>query len=217
LGLLHFATLSTGDTIENPHDYRKAQADLKRKQRKLSRCKRGSHRRDNARKQVAKAHRKICNQRHDFLHKQSRQLVNTYEMIVFEDLSVTNISKAPKPKQDEQGNYVPNGASAKAGLNKSILDAGWGTFVNFTRSKAAYAGACVVLQVDPKNTSQVCSACGEKGEHKDLSVRTPICTRCGIVLNRDHNAAINILRRGSLLQLPLVRAWQGPTVEASSF
>ncbi len=217
LGLLHFATLSTGDTIENPRYYRKAQADLKRKQRKLSRCKRGSHRRDKAKKQVAKAHRKIKNQRQDFLQKQSRQLVNTYEMIVFEELQVATISKAPKAKQDENGKYLPNGASQKAGLNKSILDAGWGQFVSFCKSKAEYAGSVTVLTVNPYKTSQVCSACERECPPKALDERTHVCPHCGVVLDRDQNAALNILRLGRSPQLPLVRAWQVPTVEAPAF
>ena len=194
LGLLHFATLSTGDTIENPRCFRKAQADLKRKQHHKDRCKRGSHRRDKARKQVAKAHRKIKNQRADFLHKQSRQLVNTYETIVFEDLQIANISKAPQPKQDEQGKYLPNGASAKGGLNKSILDAGWGTFVSLCKSKAEWANSVQVLTIDPKYTSQGCSGCGTVRK-KELSERRHSC-ECGTELDRDHNAALNILSKG---------------------
>ena len=194
LGLLHFATLSTGDTIENPRYYRRAQADLKRKQQHKDRCKRGSHRKEKAKKQVAKAHRKIKNQRADFLHKQSRQLVNTYETIVFEELQIANISKAPEPKQDENGTYLPNGAAAKGGLNKSILDAGWGTFVSLCKSKAEEAGLVTVLQIDPKYTSQICSGCGQVRK-KELSERWHSC-ECGCELDRDHNAALNILNKG---------------------
>ena len=194
LGVLHFATLSTGDTIENPRYYRKAQADLKRKQQHKERCKRGSHRKEKAKKQVAKAHRKIKNQRADFLHKQSRQLVNTYETIVFEDLQITNISKAPEPKQDENGNYLPNGAAAKGGLNTSILDAGWGIFVSLCKRKAEWATSVQVLQIDPKYTSQVCSGCGTVRKKK-LSERWHSC-ECGTELDRDHNAALNILSKG---------------------
>jgi len=191
---LHFATLSTGDTIETPRYYRKAQADSKRKQQHKDRCKRGSHRKEKARKQGAKAQRKIKNQRADFLHKQSRQLVNTYETIVFEDLQIANISKAPKAKQDENGKYVPNGASAKGGLNTSILDAGWGMFVALCKRKAEWATSVQVLQIDPKYTSQVCSGCG-KVRKKDLSERWHSC-ECGTELDRDHNAALNILSKG---------------------
>ena len=87
------------------------------------RRKRGSHRREKARRLVAKAYRKIRNQRRDFLHKQSRKLVNQYQTIMFEDVQTENLVKRPKPKQDENGEYLPNGASAKTGLNKSITDA----------------------------------------------------------------------------------------------
>ena len=202
VGLLHFTTLSTGDTIENPRFFRKAQADLERKQQHLSRCKRGSHRRNKARKHVAKCHRKVRNQRQDFLHKQSRQLVNTYAVIVFEDLALANMSKAPKPKQDENGVYLPNGASAKAGLNKSILDAGWGQFVSMVQSKADYAGSVTVLTVDPKYTSQVCSGCGVVRK-KELSERWHSC-ECGTELDRDHNAAL-VRRFGAYSISPIGR------------
>lgn len=195
LGLLHFATLSTGETIENPRHYRKAEAKLKKLQEALSRKKRGSNRRKKAAKSVVRAHRKVRNQRKDYLHKASRKLVNAYQTIVFENLQAANLSKRPKPKQDENGKYVPNGASTKAGLNKSINDAGWNQFVQYCTYKAEYAGGHVLI-VDPRNTSQICSACEQKGPKKDLSERTHTCTHCGVVLDRDHNAAINILRLG---------------------
>jgi putative transposase len=193
---LRLATLSTGDTIENPRHYRKAEHKLKTKQQKLSRKKRGSKRRKKAAKQVGKLHRKVSNQRKDFLHKQSRALVNTYDTLVFEDIAPSNLSKRPKPKQDEETReYLPNGASAKAGLNKSIQDAGWGLFVQMCVYKAACAER-YVLFVNPRDTSQVCSSCLKKGPHKDLSERVHICPHCGVVLDRDLNAALNILRRG---------------------
>lgn len=192
LGLLHFATLSTGDTIENPRYARKGAEKLAKAQRALARKKRWSNRRKKAVQRVSQAYRKVRNQRQDFLHQQSRQLVNTYEVLVFEDLAPSNMSKRPKPKQDEEtGQYLPNGASQKAGLNKSILDAGWSTFVALCEYKAVCAGT-QVGRVDPYKTSQVCSACGVEGPHKELSERTHTCTNCGVVLDRDHNAAINI-------------------------
>ncbi len=120
------------------------------------------------------------------------QLVSTYETIVFEDLAPSNMSKRPKTKKDEEtGQYLPNGASKKAGLNKSILDAGWSQFVSFCEYKAANAGTQVV-RVDPYKTSQICSQCGHEGPHKDLSERTHTCENCGVVMDRDVNAAINI-------------------------
>jgi putative transposase len=194
LGVTHFAALSDGTFIENPRHYRKSEKVLQRHQQALSRKKRGSHRREKAKRLVAKAHRKIRNQRKDFLHKQSRTLVNKHQIIVFEDVQANNLTKAPKPKQDATtGQYLPNGAAAKAGLNKSILDAGWGMFVAMCTHKAAWAGRSVVL-VNPKYTSQVCSGCGIIRK-KELSERWHTC-ECGCSLDRDTNAAINILRLG---------------------
>ena len=197
LGLLHFATLSDGSTIENPRYYRKAEKKLERLQQALARKKRGSTRRKKAVKQVAKAHRKVANQRRDFLHKASHTLVHSYGLIVFEELQPANMSKRPKPKQDEQGNYVPNGAAAKGGLNKSIVDAGWGIFQQFCTYKAANAGRDVLF-VNPRYTSQVCSGCGTV-KKKELSDRWHSC-ECGTELDRDHNAALNILRLGRSVQ-----------------
>jgi putative transposase len=185
------AALSNGTFIESPRHYRKAQADLKRKQRALSRKKRGSHRREKARKQVAKAHRKIANCRRDFHHKQAKKLVQEHQVIVFEDLRLANLVRRPKAKQDQDGTSLPNGAAAKGGLNKSILDHGLGQFVQIVTCKAAYAGR-EVYKVNPQQTSQLCSACGLKGPKKDLDERVHICLHCGVVLDRDTNAAINI-------------------------
>ena len=194
LGVTHFAALSTGEFIDNPRHYRRAEKRLKHLQAALSRKKRGSHRRKKAVQAVAKAHRKIRNQRQDFLHKESRKLVNRYQVIVFEDLQTTNLVKRPKPKPDEEtGQYLPNGAAAKAGLNKSINDAGWSQFVRYCTYKAAWAGRTLV-QVDPKYTSQICSGCSAVVK-KTLEERWHSC-ECGCELDRDTNAAINILRVG---------------------
>jgi putative transposase len=207
LGVTHFAALSDGTFIEPPRYYRKAQKKLEKLQQALSRKKRGSHRRDKARKAVAKVHRKIRNQRKDFHHKQSTQLVKQHQVIVFERLEMMNLTKRAKPKQDENGKYVPNGASAKSGLTKSMLDAGWASFQQMVTSKAACAGR-TALFVDPKYTSQVCSQCGTVSK-KSLEERWHSCD-CGCELDRDTNAAINILRLG--------RSQRGATcVEAPSF
>jgi len=195
LGITHLATLSTGDTIENPKHYRRAEKKLATLQQALARKKRGSHRRKKAAKAVAKHHRKIANQRNDYLHKQSRQLVNTYATIVFEDIKPTNLSRRPNPKQDEEtGQYLPNGAAAKSGLNKSILDTGWSQLITMCEAKAANAGTVQVIRVDPKYTSQICSGCGVVRK-KELSERWHSC-ECGCELDRDHNAALNILHKG---------------------
>jgi putative transposase len=200
LGTLRLATLSTGDTIENPRHYRCAEQKLKVKQQALKPKSKRSKRRKKAARLVGKVHRKVANQRKDFLHKQSRALVDTYETLVFEDLSPSNLSRRPRAIQDEEtGQYLPNGGSRKAGLNKSILDAGWAQFQQYWVYKAEEAGRGVLF-VDPRTTSQVCSACLEKGPHKDLSQRLHVCPHCGVVLDRDDNAALTIARLGRSLQ-----------------
>jgi putative transposase len=193
LGVTHLATLSTGEMIEHPRYYRKAQKVLEKRQQALSRKKRGSHRRDKARKLVARAHYKIARQRRDFHHKAAKKLVDRYQVIVFEDIQIRHLTRKPKPKQDENGTYLPNGAVTRGGLNKSMLDAGWGTFVSICTVKAAWAGR-TIIKVDPKFTSQGCSQCGQVRK-KDLSERWHSCD-CGAELDRDVNAAINILERG---------------------
>jgi putative transposase len=193
LGVTHLATLSNGEIIEHPRYYRKAQKTLEKRQQALARKKKGSHRRERTKRLIGKAHRKIARQRRDFLHKQSRKLVERYQVLVFEDIQIGNLTRKPKPKLDENGTYLPNGAASKGGLNKSILDAGWGTFVQMCTSKAEGAGR-TLIKVSPQFTSQVCSQCG-RVKKKDLSERWHSCD-CGAELDRDVNAAINILARG---------------------
>jgi putative transposase len=193
LGVTHLATLSNGEMIEHPRYYRKAKKVLEKRQQALARKKYGSHRREKARKAVAKVHRKIARQRKDFQHKASKQLVERYQVIVFEDIKTGSLTHKPKPKQDENGAYLPNGASAEGGLNKSIIDASWGTFVSLCACKAAWAGR-TLIKVSPRFTSQMCSGCGQVRK-KDLSERWHSC-ECGTELDRDINAAINILERG---------------------
>lgn len=180
--------------IEHPRYSRRAKKKLEQAHQKVSRGKKGSHRRNKAKKQLGKAHRKVANQRRDFLHKESRKLVNQYQVMVFEDIKVSNLVRKPQAKQDEEtGKSLPNGAAAKGGLNTSILDAGWGIFVSMCSSKAEGAGR-TLIKVSPKFTSQICSTCGTVRK-KDLSERWHSCD-CGAELDRDVNAALNILARG---------------------
>jgi putative transposase len=196
LGVLRFATLSDGTQIENPRWYRHAQATIARLDTIKNRRMKQSKRRKRAAVALAKAHRKVRNQRKNFQHKLSRRLVNTYQTIVMEDLAIKQMTQAPEPRPDpdKPGQYLPNGAAAKGGLNKSILDAAWGQFQQFTIYKAANAGRQVVL-VDPRYTSQRCSGCGELVP-KDLSERVHSCPFCKLVLDRDHNSAIVIFEAG---------------------
>ncbi len=176
VGLEKFAALSDGCIIENPRFLRQSEAKLKREQRKLSRKKNGSNSRKKQKIKLTKIHRKIKNQRNDFLHKESRKLVETYDTVVFEDLKIKNMIK----------NHH---------LAKSISDASWSRFIEYTSYKAESAGRKVIF-VNPRNTSQDCSGCGNTVK-KNLSERTHKCPFCGLVLDRDVNAAINILRRGT--------------------
>jgi putative transposase len=215
VGITHFAALSNGEFIESPRHYRKSEKKLKKLQEALSRKKRGSHRRKRAVQVVAEAHRKVRNQRRDFAHKATRKLVNRYQTMVLEELQTKNLVRRPKPKPDEEtGQYLPNGASAKAGLNKSISDAGWGMFTEMLQVKAECAGR-VIAFVDPKYTSQVCSNCGVV-RPKTLEERWHSC-ECGCELDRDTNAAKNILKKhagaGSVPQMNP----RGESVEAPAF
>lgn len=205
VGLLSLATLADGRVIENPRFLRRSEKKLALANQRLSRCKKRSHRRHKAKAHVARLYRKVRHQRADFLHKASHTLVHEYDLICFEDLAPSKMSKRAKPKQDEDGNYLPNHQAQKSGMNKSILDAGWSQLVQYTTYKAECAGRLVV-RVDPDKTSQLCSACDKQGPHKDLSVRIHICPHCGIVLDRDHNAALNILKRGRRLRSGAVEA-----------
>ena len=176
IGLSSLITMSNGCQIEPPEFLRKSENKLTQEQKRLSRKKKRSQNRNKQRIIVAKVHRIIKNKRKDFAHRISKMLVEEYDRIVFEDLQVQNMVK----------NHH---------LAKSISDAGWSQLINFTKTKAEYAGKIVEL-VNPRNTSQICSRCG-KSVQKDLSVRVHSCPFCDLVLDRDHNAAINILGRSN--------------------
>lgn len=177
VGLASFATLSTGDEIENPRFYRRDEADLKRVQKLKDTAKNAQRWDENRRlkKALAHIHERIANRRADFAHKRSRELVRTYQVIVFEELA-------------------PREMGRSRGMRKSILDVAWNQFISMTVAKAEEAGRRVVL-VNPRNTSKMCSSCGELVQ-KTLSDRTHTCPHCGLVMGRDHNAALNILHRG---------------------
>jgi putative transposase len=175
MGLNKFTALSDGVFTANPRYLRQSEAKLKCEQRSLSRKKKGSNSRKKQREKVAKLHRKIRNQRSDFLHKESRKLVEGYDTIIFEDLRIKNMVKCH--------NFA-----------KSISDASWAKFTEYATYKAESAGR-VVRFVNPRNTSQICSSCGLTVK-KSIGIRVHKCT-CGLILDRDTNAAINILRLGT--------------------
>jgi putative transposase len=174
VGLKAYSTDSDGETIDNPRYYRKAEKKLKRLQRQLSRKQKKSCNRKKARKQGAKAHLKVQRQREDFARKTASALITSSDLIAYEDLKICNIVK----------NHH---------LAKSIHDAGWGQFLRWVNYYGSLHGIPVIA-VAPQWTSQECSDCGAIVK-KSLSVRTHICTRCGVVLDRDQNAALNILAK----------------------
>lgn len=177
VGLNSFAVLSDGTEIDNPRHYRKMQKRLRRAQRRVSRRKKFSKRWKKAVRMVAKIHRKVFNQRNDFQHKLSRQIVDEYGTIVVEDLNIGGLSRGM--------------------LSKSVHDAGWAAFFSKLAYKAESAGR-QFLPVDARGTSQRCP-CGQPNI-KLLANREHVCVKCGLVTTRDHASAMEILRLGRSLQ-----------------
>jgi putative transposase len=200
VGLKVFLLTADGDAVENPRYYRKAERKLKNAQKRVSRRTKGSKRCAKAAHQCAKTHQHVRRQRADFHHKTALALVRHYDVLYVEAIAPANLSRRPAPKPDEHGigTYEQNGASRKAGLNTSIHDAGWRHFLSILAFKAACAGKRVEA-VTPAYTSQDCSGCGARIQ-KSLSVRTHVCTHCGLILDRDENAARNSLWRGQRLR-----------------
>jgi putative transposase len=192
VGLHSFATLSTGEHIANPRFFRTDEQALAKAQRRLSKAVRGTPERRKCRKVVAHIHERIANRRYDFCHQTARCLVNTHGVLAFEALQIPNMMQ----------NHC---------LAKSIADVAWGQFVRITTDKAACAGRRVA-HVDPRHTSQDCSRCGQRVP-KPLRQRLHQCPTCQLIMDRDQNAAINILRHGLVsLRLdprsPSTYAWE---------
>ena len=175
VGIKSFAVLSDGKTIDNPKYLIQAEERLIKKQKRLSYKKKGSNNRKKARISVARAHKRVSNQRKDFQHKVSREIVNNYGYIAVEDLQIKNMVR-------------------NHNLSKSIHDAGWGQFVSFLTYKAEEAG-CYVEKVNPRNTSKKCSVCGYIHKEMTLSVREWTCPICYTEHDRDENASVNILNK----------------------
>jgi putative transposase len=189
VGIDKFASLSTGEFIANPRFFRTEQKALAKAQRKFDKVKH-KHRS----KVLTRIHERIRNRRHDFHHQTARRIVNRFGLIAVEELHVSNMCASPAPKRDEEtGQFLPNGHAAKAGLNKSILDAGWYSFRQIVSSKAASAGR-IYVEVNPAYTSQDCSGCGYRAKKK-LSERWHLCPVCGLSLDRDTNSGTNILQK----------------------
>jgi len=174
-GLTALATISDEHTIENPRHVSKHEEKIAFLQKRLSKKRKGSRNRKEAKRQVAIEHEKLKNTRVDFLHKLSHDWVNSYSFIALEDLQIQELAEQ---------NY-----------GKQINDAGWGELAGMLRYKAASAG-CETVFVNPKDTTKMCCICGNKKD-MPLSVRTYDCQMCGNHMDRDLNAARNILKRAT--------------------
>ncbi|WP_017303677.1 RNA-guided endonuclease InsQ/TnpB family protein [Spirulina subsalsa] len=175
VGLNHFLTDSNGNKIDNPRFLRKAEKRLKKAQRQLSKKKKGSNKRQKQKSKVARLHLKVSRQRKDFVVKTAKALIQSNDLVVYEDLKVCNMLKNRK-------------------LAKSISDASWSMFTDWLDYFGKIHGKFVIA-VNPQYTSQQCSSCGNIVK-KTLSVRTHICS-CGCVLDRDENAAKNLLQKAN--------------------
>lgn len=189
VGLESFATLSNGMKVENPRFFRRDEKEFVKAQRRLSKAEKGTPERMKRRKAVQHIHKRIANRRKNFAHKLSGELVDSFGLIAFEKLNGKTMLQ----------NHC---------LAKSISDAAWNQLIQYTMYKAENAGRVVVL-VDPRNTSKRCSCCGTLVE-KSLSVRVHACPVCGFLIDRDENAAHNILRLGleslgDALEAPAIR------------
>lgn len=176
MGLKNYATLSTGEKVNNPRFFKHGQELLARRQQALSRKRKGSRNRERAKVLVGRAHERIHNQRMDFARKLAARFYERFDLISHEDLNI-------------RGMIVSNDGR----LAKSLQDAAWRQFIGALHSKAEYAGKWAV-PVEPRGTTARCCKCG-KSVPKLLSERTHSCP-CGLVLDRDVNAAVNILALG---------------------
>ncbi len=173
LGLNSFAILSDGTEIPNGRFFKNSQKKLSKAQRRMAKSKKGTFEYEKWRRIAAKIKARSVNQRNDFFHKLSNEIIKKYDIIAVENLRIRQMIKNHK-------------------LANSIADAGWRTFIRILENKAVSKGARVI-QVDPANTSRTCSSCGATTDMK-LGEQTFMCPNCGLILGRDHNAALNIKR-----------------------
>ena len=214
MGIASLAILSDGTRIENPRLHRKALPSLRRAQRALARCKRGSNRRRKVRERLARIHARVRNQRSTYLHQVSAKIVKDHGIIAVEALRVKNMSRSARGTPAKPGTNV----AAKAGLNRSINDASWGRLKELLRYKTTLNGGRLI-EVNPSGTSQACSGCGVIVP-KPLNVRWHECPECGLSIDRDHNAALNVLHRavaGPGFDKPLVAAVRSRKISERNF
>lgn len=191
LGVASFLTTSDGRQVPNPRHAAATADRLTQAQQALSRCKRGSQRRNKARARIAALHAKVRRQRLDHAHKTARGLVRCHDVICHEDLRIGNMTRSARGTVEQPGSRV----AQKTGLNRSILDAGWGVFLSILTAKAESAGR-VVIAVDPRNTSRTCPDCGHCAKENRVTQAEFRCQRCGMESHADLVGAVNVLRAG---------------------
>ena len=196
LGIKDFVITSDGMKFKNHDFFKSAMNELRLEQRSLARKTKDSNHYLKQKMLISLLHEHIKNQRQDYLHKISKYLVDNYDTICMEDLNVSGMSHRCKPKQDENGKYIPNGQSAKSGLNKAILDMGWSEFKSMIEYKCDWYGKnlSVIGRFEP--SSKTCSKCGSINKDLTLNDREWICPKCNEKHDRDVNAAINIKKIG---------------------
>ncbi|SIO18297.1 RNA-guided endonuclease InsQ/TnpB family protein [Nitrosomonas cryotolerans] len=194
MGVTRFATLSDGSYVEPLNSFRKLSKKLAFEQRKLSKKVRFSANWKKQKQIITRLHERIANARLDFLHKTSTEISKNHAMVVVENLKIGNMSKSAKSSVEKHGKNV----KAKSGLNKSILDQGWGMFVSFLEYKQACSGGDV-LKVNPQYTSQTCPGCQHVSRDNRKSQSAFECTECGFKANADLVGALNVLERGHRL------------------
>jgi putative transposase len=195
LGVANLAASSDGEFFENPRHLAGGREALTNAQRCLSRKQRGSNRRRQAVHRVANQHRRVANRRRDGLHQLSRRLVNSYDLLVFEDLKIANMTRSARGTPGEPGSRV----AQKAGLNREILAASLGALISMVAYKAEDAGRELIV-VNPKDTSRRCSSCGHTEAANRPSQAAFCCRACGFKDHADINAARNILWLGLSLR-----------------
>ncbi|MFF5110005.1 RNA-guided endonuclease InsQ/TnpB family protein [Streptosporangium sp. NPDC000509] len=195
LGVASLVTTSEGEHLANPRHLAACAERLAAAQRDLARKKRGSARRRKAVARVAALHAKVRRQRLDGAHKAALALVGDYDVIVHEDLRIANLTRSASGTLEAPGSNV----AAKSGLNRSILDAGWGVFLTILSHKAESAGR-ELIAVNPANTSRTCARCGHCAKENRLTQAEFRCVSCGHAAHADVNAAINVLRAGLALR-----------------
>ncbi|MER7874597.1 transposase [Streptomyces solisilvae] len=208
MGITHFLTTSDGAHVAGPRFLDQAADELAEAQRHLATFPKRTRRRTKAHRaaarRVAKLYARIRRRRLDHAHKTALTLVRDHDVIAHEKLNTARMTRAPKPKPDPDapGTFLPNGAAAKAGLNRSILDAGWAQFLTILANKAESAGRLVVA-VDARNTSRTCppslGGCGHIAKENRVTQAKFECTACGFTAHADHVGATNVLDRAGLV------------------